>query len=790
MANNVGNIYIKATDETKEAMRSITANLKGMEAGLKSTADNVKRLAGAFLAFQGTQKIFEGVAEAINIGDRFDDLSEKLGITSQEFQRFQYIAEQNGTSAETLLKGIKNLSLQMAQGTVEGSKANQMFKQMGISINDLKNKSPEEMFGIVADKLNTYSDSAEKTALSNALLGKSSEELAALIKQGSTALEEQKKHFDELGITMSNNFSAKAAELNDRISEMKQGFYAVIGSGLESYLPAIINLVEQLTGVVGDTNKELQKTANTKESIYTATNSIETLANAVYKTWQVIDPFISAFSTGMKAIKLVAMDAIEYIVGLFRTLGARTAQVTEALGNIADGEFKKAWNSLDFGKAIDYGFRDAGKSYNENMKALANSAKDTNQKFSDLITKPFKEIKITPKISTGSPERSKGGNIAAPNINNDVKAANDKALQDKLKQLEVENSATKQYYDQALSYYDELNKNKEISDKEYLQIKLDLINNEAQQEISILEKKKTLTKDSAEKEKIDLQINAINYKIYIENLKTVNLLKQKDIELQTARNTRNQEHIDFQIKMIELNGDLTEEQKVEKINELQKQKIDLLVKELQAKQALLQVSGNEQEALKLQKDIEDLQVKIGEANNVIKSNNEALVKDLKNDFKGFFTDVIKGTKSINQQFSDMLSNISDRILNSAIDKMLNDLFRNVSFGGSGSSGGGFDFGGMIRSGFSWLGGLLGFADGGDVLPSNKPIIVGERGPELWMPKTGGYIMNNKDLTSGIKSNNSTAIINVYANDARSFRSSDTQIQAQVNLAVKRANRNL
>jgi hypothetical protein len=104
MANNNANVYIKAKDETKEAMRSITANLAGMQAGFTKALTSVKTLTGAFLAFKGTQEIFQGIANSINIGDSFDDLAEKLGTTAEEFQRFKYIADQNGTSAETLLK--------------------------------------------------------------------------------------------------------------------------------------------------------------------------------------------------------------------------------------------------------------------------------------------------------------------------------------------------------------------------------------------------------------------------------------------------------------------------------------------------------------------------------------------------------------------------------------------------------------------------------------------------------------------------------------------------------------
>jgi hypothetical protein len=60
------------------------------------------------------------------------------------------------------------------------------------------------------------------------------------------------------------------------------------------------------------------------------------------------------------------------------------------------------------------------------------------------------------------------------------------------------------------------------------------------------------------------------------------------------------------------------------------------------------------------------------------------------------------------------------------------------FLGSGSQGGIFD----LFSG-SFMGG---FANGG-IVPGNKPSIVGERGPEMFVPNTTGRIVSNEQLNS-------------------------------------------
>lgn len=71
-----------------------------------------------------------------------------------------------------------------------------------------------------------------------------------------------------------------------------------------------------------------------------------------------------------------------------------------------------------------------------------------------------------------------------------------------------------------------------------------------------------------------------------------------------------------------------------------------------------------------------------------------------------------------------------------------------------------------------LGGLFGFAAGGEVM-ANMPIIVGERGPELFVPSTTGKIVPNNQLGSGAGgalAGQTVVNYNIQAVDASSFRS--------------------
>ena len=74
-----------------------------------------------------------------------------------------------------------------------------------------------------------------------------------------------------------------------------------------------------------------------------------------------------------------------------------------------------------------------------------------------------------------------------------------------------------------------------------------------------------------------------------------------------------------------------------------------------------------------------------------------------------------------------------------------------------------------------LGSLFGFANGGPVM-GGTPIIVGERGPELFVPQSAGKVINNSTLKGSGQNNSnmgggqSMVTYNIQAVDASSFRS--------------------
>ena len=131
------------------------------------------------------------------------------------------------------------------------------------------------------------------------------------------------------------------------------------------------------------------------------------------------------------------------------------------------------------------------------------------------------------------------------------------------------------------------------------------------------------------------------------------------------------------------------------------------------------------------------------------------------------SEMIAGTKSVEQAFAEFLNAIGDALINTAKQMIAQYIAIGIArmFAGLGGSAGGFaasgplaatgnvgtGFGfdaGAMTSGMPWS--FAGRANGGPAV-GGMPYLVGERGPELFVPSSNGGVMSNNDLRSAMNS---------------------------------------
>ena len=200
---------------------------------------------GAAVAGAGTVAIGGMIALATKTAetaDFIDKLSERTGVNREELQRWKYAADQSGADVSKFEVGIKKLSSAM-DGAKSGAKGSiEAFNTLGISMQEVKTKSPSEMLDTVMKKLADMPDSAERNVLGNQLLGKSYSDMLPLLNAGSKGIEELKNRADSLGLVMSEDAVKANVKFGDTLADVKSSFSAVFMHISNEYVP-ILQLV-------------------------------------------------------------------------------------------------------------------------------------------------------------------------------------------------------------------------------------------------------------------------------------------------------------------------------------------------------------------------------------------------------------------------------------------------------------------------------------------------------------------------------------------------------------------
>ena len=155
---------------------------------------------------------------------------------------------------------------------------------------------------------------------------------------------------------------------------------------------------------------------------------------------------------------------------------------------------------------------------------------------------------------------------------------------------------------------------------------------------------------------------------------------------------------------------------------------------------------------KKKKEQEQIDKKNQEAAEKLKQKMTEIGEEIESSIKNNLRDAITGAQSFGEAMTRVLNKIRDKLIDQQLDKLLSG-FGNAFTGGEKKGLGGF-LGGL-------LGGIFKRENGGPV-KAGQPYIVGERQPELFVPRTSGTILPSVPRGREGNTTNNMITVNVDA----------------------------
>ena len=216
---------------------------------LKRVNEQSSRMATSFNAARGPMIALGGAAAGAvlqfgRLGDEVQKMSIRTGFSTESLSELRFAMEQAGTSIQGFEVGVRRMS-----GFIEDAKdglatSTDAMDKLGVSVDDLKGKSPEEAFFTLANAMAGIEDELTKAALAQDIFGRSGTQLLPLLAEGADGIEKLRQEARDLGIVMDQETANKAAKMQDAINSAKQsmnGLAITVGSALA---PAITLLAE------------------------------------------------------------------------------------------------------------------------------------------------------------------------------------------------------------------------------------------------------------------------------------------------------------------------------------------------------------------------------------------------------------------------------------------------------------------------------------------------------------------------------------------------------------------
>lgn len=320
--------YTQGLDRTSQEALKFAKNAQGTfdQAGnsAKEFLGNVAAgAAGAIASFVGIDAAITRTSNAINVLASLDDAAQKTGSSIADLSRIEQTARNFGDAFAPIEQSISRLAKGLAEVDDPSNDAIRALDAIGVSARDSNGqlRTSADVYIEVAKSLQNYEDGAQKTAVANALFGKSGAELLPVLNNIAQGID------DVSGV--SEESTKQADEFNNAVARSSS-----IVNGL--FMGLAIDLLPTLNNIVGAFNESTGSLGSFTTASVVVSNILKGLAiagAAVVHTFGDVGREI-----GGRAAQLAALANLDFKGASF--IGDQLAQ-----------DFVKS--QVDFGKFVD-----------------------------------------------------------------------------------------------------------------------------------------------------------------------------------------------------------------------------------------------------------------------------------------------------------------------------------------------------------------------------------------------------------------------------------------------------
>lgn len=149
--------------------------------GMSALAGGFGAVAGVLAATGLVSIVGNAVTSTLELGGQIADLSSKTRIAAEDLQALAAGADKTGSSVEQL----STAAVQLAKRVTEGNSSTvAALGRLGLTLDDLRTKSPTDQLLLVGDRLQTIGNESDEASVALGLFGRAGADLLPALKGG------------------------------------------------------------------------------------------------------------------------------------------------------------------------------------------------------------------------------------------------------------------------------------------------------------------------------------------------------------------------------------------------------------------------------------------------------------------------------------------------------------------------------------------------------------------------------------------------------------------------------
>lgn len=211
------------------------AEMRAAQAGGKIASSLGSSVAGKLAGIASVAGIGEAVRRTVEYGGKVQDLSDRLGISTDAVQSWDYALRQSGSSIDQAVGFFEKLSMARKAALSGDDKMVESFRRLGVTVGDLKSKRVEDLAGSIA-KTFQAGDAQALIADLREVGGRGAGEMAAAFKSGLADMVAEAK---SAGLIISEEVIGSLDAAGDRMSRLGMEFTASLAPAIAWFAGAL-----------------------------------------------------------------------------------------------------------------------------------------------------------------------------------------------------------------------------------------------------------------------------------------------------------------------------------------------------------------------------------------------------------------------------------------------------------------------------------------------------------------------------------------------------------------------